>query len=225
MLRRLVSALPSPVITWLNRSQFRYRLAARPLGYFQARVAKGAGVIVRGPGKGLRIDATGRNAGYVLGTSERDEQSWLAETLKPGDVFYDVGANEGFFTLIGAQLVGRGGTVVAFEPLPENVTQLERNVDLNSFEHVLVVAAAVGAASGTGSFGSPSGRPDNARLLREGEQAPWSKCTGWASRSWPIWMMRFWRSGTPRRPSRDTLPRSPVRCHVILSSLGSKSAG
>jgi FkbM family methyltransferase len=172
VLRRLGAVLPTPLVAALNRAQFRHQWAAKPLGYLQKRVARGACVVARGPGKGLRIDATGRNAGYVLGTSDRDEQVWLAEHLRSGDVFYDVGANVGFFTLIGARLVTPRGTVVAFEPLPTNLSQLEKNVELNSFKHVLVVPAAVGAATGTSSFGSPSGRRDNARLLPERGQAP-----------------------------------------------------
>jgi FkbM family methyltransferase len=90
---------------------------------------------------------------------------WLAASLRRGETFYDVGANVGFFTLIAARLVDPGGTVVAFEPLPENVAQLRRNVELNSFRHVVVVPAAVGGESGMRSFGSPSSGYDDARLL------------------------------------------------------------
>jgi FkbM family methyltransferase len=107
------------------------------------RIALGEGTIRRGPAAGLRIDATGRMPGYLLGTADHDEQIWLSNHLKPGETFYDVGANIGFFTLLGAKLVGENGAVVAFEPLPENVRQLERNVLLNQLANVRVVAEAV----------------------------------------------------------------------------------
>jgi FkbM family methyltransferase len=81
--------------------------------------------------------------GYLLGTADHDEQVWLSEHLKSGETFYDVGANIGFFTLLGARLVGESGAVVAFEPLPENVRQLERNVMLNQLANVRIVAEAV----------------------------------------------------------------------------------
>ena len=75
---------------------------------------------------------------------------------------YDIGANIGFHALLAARLVTATGSVYAFEPLPENVERLRRNVALNAFEHVVIVPAAVTAtegratlrdADGTGSAG------------------------------------------------------------------------
>lgn len=48
-------------------------------------------------------------------------------TLKMDDCFYDAGANYGFYTLLAAELVGEGGEIHAFEPLPEIAAGLERN--------------------------------------------------------------------------------------------------
>lgn len=176
MLRAVASSLPSFLVRWLNTAQFRYPWTARPLRFLATRVVSGEGVIGRGPGRGLRIDATGRNAGYLLGTSDREEQDWLVKNLTLGGVFYDLGANVGFFTLIGARLVGPRGRVAAFEPLPENVAQLRRNVDLNSFDHVTVVAAAVSTESGSTRFGSASGgassRRHNSRILGPAGRSP-----------------------------------------------------
>src|SRR5579863_7387210 len=42
----------------------------------------------------------------------------LTKELKEGDVFVDVGANIGFFTLLASKLVGEKGRVYAFEPNP-----------------------------------------------------------------------------------------------------------
>jgi FkbM family methyltransferase len=167
MLRTIASSLPTPVVRWLNQTHFRYPWTARLLRFLAGRVAHGEGVIRRGWGRGLRIDATGRNAGYVLGTSDRAEQEWLGQSLAPGGVFYDVGANVGFFTLVAARLVGRRGHVVAFEPLPENLAQLRRNIALNGFDHVTVVPAAAGSESGATQFGADSevGRRHLSRIL------------------------------------------------------------
>lgn len=152
MLTWLARRLPLSVIAALNRAQFR-PIIGRPLRALAVRSA-GSGVIGRGAGAGLLLDATGTNPGYLLGTTEPDEQAWLAARLCPGDVFYDVGANIGFHTVIAARLVGNAGTVVAFEPLPENAAQLRRNVELNSFANVEVVEAAL--SDGTG-FANLSG--------------------------------------------------------------------
>jgi FkbM family methyltransferase len=72
----------------------------------------------------------------------------LDAALEPGDVFADVGANLGLYALWGARRVGPTGSVVAFEPVPETRARLERNLALNGFRNVEVVAAGVGAEAG-----------------------------------------------------------------------------
>jgi FkbM family methyltransferase len=51
--------------------------------------------------------------------------------LRPGDTFLDVGANVGYLSAIGADLVGRRGQVHSFEPVPVHFEKLCRLVDLN----------------------------------------------------------------------------------------------
>jgi FkbM family methyltransferase len=167
VLRRVATLLPQTVVSSLNRAQFKYPFLGRVLRRLAGSVATGEGRIHRGPAAGLLIDATGRNAGYVLGTSDPEEQRWLAATLHPGDVFWDLGANIGFFTLLGAHLVGEEGAVVAFEPWPENVQQLQRNIALNHLGNVATVTAAVTASSGRGAFSLPDGRREAGRLGAE----------------------------------------------------------
>ncbi|MDA8045861.1 MAG: FkbM family methyltransferase [Actinomycetota bacterium] len=57
--------------------------------------------------------------------------SWMQSALGRGQVFVDVGANVGYFTLLGAQLVGQEGLVVAVEAHPELAAILQRNVVIN----------------------------------------------------------------------------------------------
>lgn len=57
--------------------------------------------------------------------------TWMQSTLVRGNVFVDVGANVGYFTLLGARLVGPEGLVVAVEAHPDTVRILQRNVVLN----------------------------------------------------------------------------------------------
>lgn len=68
--------------------------------------------------------------------------------LRAGDVFYDIGANAGFFSLLGSQCVGSGGRVFAFEPLAEDVRSIRAQLDLNDVSHCIVVDAAVADRSG-----------------------------------------------------------------------------
>lgn len=107
-------------------------------------------VIAGGVGAGLRINADGGIAGYVVGTTELEVQQRLAQLVKPGDVVYDIGASIGFMTVICARLAGPGGRVVAFEPSPGAAERLRHNVALNGFENVTIVEAAVADAVGTG---------------------------------------------------------------------------
>lgn len=57
----------------------------------------------------------------------------VVESLGPDDVFYDVGANLGVYTCLAGDVL-IDGKIVAFEPHPANVTQLERNVELNDLD-------------------------------------------------------------------------------------------
>lgn len=61
---------------------------------------------------------------------EPDTVEWI-ESMKPGDTFYDIGANVGAYTLIAAKAFGGRVKVLAFEPAFLNFTQLCRNVALN----------------------------------------------------------------------------------------------
>jgi FkbM family methyltransferase len=85
---------------------------------------------------------------YVCGSFEPNEFSFLHGFLKPGMVFVDVGANDGYYTLFGARRVGANGKVVAVEPSTRERINLRRNLLRNRIENVHVVAAALGAAQG-----------------------------------------------------------------------------
>ena len=77
------------------------------------------------------------------GTVEPEVQKCIVQHLKPGMVFYDIGANIGFFTLLTARLVGSCGKVFSFEADSEIAGRLRENVSRNGFEWVSVVEAAV----------------------------------------------------------------------------------
>jgi FkbM family methyltransferase len=51
--------------------------------------------------------------------------------LEPGGVFFDIGANAGYFSVLAALRVGAAGRVFAFEPNPEVRRQLQRHIDRN----------------------------------------------------------------------------------------------
>ena len=106
-------------------------------------------IIPFGVGRGLRFCARGATAAHALGLAEVPIQRVLAHHLRPGDTFYDLGANVGFFTLMAARLVGPTGRVHAFEPSPTTAALLRANVARNGLTHVEVHECAVAATSGT----------------------------------------------------------------------------
>jgi FkbM family methyltransferase len=68
----------------------------------------------------------------------------LSGRLRPGDVFIDIGAHIGLFSVLASHLVGRSGRVVAFEPYPESRDRLHRLADRNGLgESIEIVAAAL----------------------------------------------------------------------------------
>ena len=73
-----------------------------------------------------------RRAGlsYNSGHYEPVVQEVLRANLNPGDVFWDVGAHVGYFSLLAHYLV-KGGQVVSFEPHPDNFAFLTAIHSLN----------------------------------------------------------------------------------------------
>jgi FkbM family methyltransferase len=120
---------------------------------FAGRPARGrAAVIGVGIGQGLRFDPGPSNPEYASGANELPVQQALADHVRPGATFYDIGANVGFFTVLGARLVGPAGWVYSFEPVPENAAFVRRNLAANGLTNVEVIERAVSRASGKGEF-------------------------------------------------------------------------
>jgi FkbM family methyltransferase len=64
--------------------------------------------------------------------------AWVEEFVKPGDVFYDVGANVGAYSLIAAKFTEGRARVFALEPSFPTYTDLCRNVLLNRCEDSII---------------------------------------------------------------------------------------
>jgi len=78
-----------------------------------------------------------------FGVWEPNLTAWIAERLRPGDVFVDVGANIGYFSLLASRVVGPEGRVVAIEASPEVFGLLRRNLELNATRNVRAVNVAI----------------------------------------------------------------------------------
>lgn len=91
------------------------------------------------------------------GAYEPETTAAIVDYLKPGDVFIDIGANNGYYSILAAKAVGSGGRVIAVEPNESPFKRLLRNVELNGFGSVIqAICAAAGRSSGvTTLFLSP----------------------------------------------------------------------
>ena len=97
------------------------------------------------------------------GVWEPEVHRALDRALFPGATFVDVGANVGYFTVLGSRLVGSEGRVFAVEPEELNVRLLRTNVERGGCENVTVIEAAAAAEPGTARLiHSPEGRSGSA---------------------------------------------------------------
>jgi FkbM family methyltransferase len=95
---------------------------------------------------GIQMELDGRD--FVTQTLlmtemwEPEVTQWVTSSLKPGDVFVDVGAHVGYYTLLAGKLVGESGKVVAVEPNPATFARLERDIALNQFKNIVAQKVA-----------------------------------------------------------------------------------
>jgi len=82
------------------------------------------------------------------GNYEAELTSTFHELLSPGQTFVDVGANEGWFSMLAAKLVGSSGRVLACEPQERLWPVIAKNIFLNNFANVQLLPFAVAEQPG-----------------------------------------------------------------------------
>lgn len=105
----------------------------------------------------------------TLFTKEPETIAWI-DTFKPGEVFWDIGANIGCYSLYAAKK--KDLVVQAFEPSPANFWLIVRNTAINKFDKMTCYPFALSASSGI-YFWEPhisAGSADN-QLLKTGKAA------------------------------------------------------
>jgi FkbM family methyltransferase len=89
---------------------------------------------------------------YLFGVWEPHMTAWLQGRLQPGDVYVDVGANIGYYSVLASRLVGDTGRVVSIEASPAFHERLLQQVRLNGCGNVRPVNAAVADSRKTLTF-------------------------------------------------------------------------
>jgi FkbM family methyltransferase len=94
-----------------------------------------------------------------MGTYEQLETRVVEGILGPGMTFIDVGANVGYFSALGARLVGLFGRVLAFEPSPYAFGRLRTMIEESDLHQVKAIQAALSDCIGEGRLylGKPGG--------------------------------------------------------------------
>lgn len=59
--------------------------------------------------------------------------------LTEGDHFIDIGANKGFISLQALSKIGSNGHLFCFEPNPELVRHIKKNIEINSFNNFTII--------------------------------------------------------------------------------------
>ncbi|MEK6280173.1 MAG: FkbM family methyltransferase [Acidobacteriota bacterium] len=89
---------------------------------------------------------------YYLSCYEVKETNWLRDRVKPDWVFFDVGSNFGYYSMLVSQLSHKQARVYAFEPLARNYDLLNDNKALNGFERLETFKLALSNATGETDF-------------------------------------------------------------------------
>jgi FkbM family methyltransferase len=86
---------------------------------------------------------------YLFGIWEPNFTHWMMSSLSRGDVFIDIGANIGYFSLLASSLVGQAGSVIAIEASPRIFRELQANLRRNQTTNVRALNVAASNVEST----------------------------------------------------------------------------
>jgi len=164
---KLISALTTTGLAATLRN-YHYRRVVRSDGVYRASL--------------LGVDAAFRvpdprdlfSIEYTLST-EVSTLEIIMRSLRAGDVFLDIGANVGVYTVFSARAVGGAGCVVAFEPEIRRFERLQENLTLNGFGNVRPFRVALGEEEGEGRL-YVKGAPSPSLVAPQGPLAASAEC-------------------------------------------------
>jgi FkbM family methyltransferase len=97
----------------------------------------------------------GATGNIYVGLMEFEDMAFVLHLLCENDMFLDVGANVGVYSILAA---GRGARVLSIEPVPATYEQLLDNIYLNRFHaHVEALCIGVGGEPGELAFSTQTG--------------------------------------------------------------------
>ena len=95
----------------------------------------------------MRKGETSVTGNYYNGLIEYEDMMFLLHSMRPHNVFIDVGANAGVYSILASKVVGSGA--IAFEPINETFERLIDNININRIsEKVKTINKGVGSKPG-----------------------------------------------------------------------------
>lgn len=114
-----------------------------------------------------RRGMTGATGNFYCGLHEAEDMAFVLHFLRPGDLFYDIGANVGSYSLLAAAAGVK--RVLGFEPSSETAARYAQNVRWNALQDVVEIhQVALGAIAGELRF--TQGEDTTNHVLADGEQ-------------------------------------------------------
>ena len=83
-----------------------------------------------------------------FGVFEKHILGLIGKSLKPGSIFVDVGANIGYISAVALNMVGPGGSVHSFEPVPEYFSIMDKAIKISGAANIFLNQTAVGERNG-----------------------------------------------------------------------------
>ena len=124
--------------------------------------------ILRGPLRGRHWLTGAGPEGWWLGLSEQDKLKFVSDIIRPGGVFYDIGANVGLYSMLAAEKIGATGRVISFEPASRNCSFFRKHMEMNQVLNVDLLQIAIGDKDGEASF-DDDGDPVGFRVAAAGK--------------------------------------------------------
>src|SRR5258706_9292479 len=119
---------------------------------------------------GLRL----LNDGYY----EPEMENIILNNLNDGDIFIDLGSNEGYFSILASKKVGKNGKVYSIEPQDRLWKIILKNINKNNCYNVSIIPYAMAEKKGEISITlSPSTNTGSSTIVEEKRRKFWKKQT------------------------------------------------
>ncbi len=80
---------------------------------------------------------TGATGNIYTGLLEFEDMAFVLHVLRPGDLFGDVGANIGVYTILASK--NAAASVISIEPIPSTLEKIKQNVLLNNVSELVTI--------------------------------------------------------------------------------------